>query len=141
MRPGASKPSFTFGGRAFTADGLKQASDPLRTDDSTASGTSFETSIQAPFAAMASGKNVDMNELMSEITKTVAEARAKGIVGPMVMTQGGLQSLGGLTGATGAAGGGDLVAELERLTTLHQAGNLTDEEFAAAKQNLLKEHS
>ena len=137
MRPGAPKQSFTFGDRSFTADELKHASDPLRTDDSIASGTPFETSIQAPFAAMAGGKNVDMNELLSEVAKTVAEARAKGIVGPMVMTPGGLQSLAGATGAAG----GDLVAELERLTTLHQAGNLTDEEFAAAKQNLLKEHS
>jgi hypothetical protein len=138
MRPGAAKESFTFGGRSFTANDLKQTSDPLRTDDSTATGTPFE----APFAAMAGGKNVDMNELMSEVAKTVAEARAKGIVGPMVMTQGGLTSLGGLTGAAGAAGGGgDLVAELERLTTLHEAGNLTDEEFTAAKQNLIKRQS
>jgi hypothetical protein len=137
MRPGAAKESVSFGGRSFTADDLKQTSDPLRTDDSTATGTPF----QSPFAAMAGGKNVDMNELMSEVAKTVAEARAKGLVGPMVMTQGGLTSLGGSTGAASAAGGGDLVAELERLTTLHQAGNLTDEEFAAAKQNLLKEHS
>ena len=144
MRPGAPTQSFTFGGRSFTTDDLKPLSGPLRTDNSTASGTPFETSIQAPFTAMAAGKNVDMNELMSEITRTVAEARAKGMVGPMVMTQGGLQGLGGLTGGAGGAGGaagGDLVAELERLTTLHQAGNLTDEEFAAAKHNLLKEHS
>ncbi|HLY15409.1 MAG TPA: SHOCT domain-containing protein [Candidatus Limnocylindrales bacterium] len=143
MRPGATKPSFSFGGRSFTTDDLKGASDPLRTDDSTAAGTLFETSVQAPFAAMASGKNVDMNELLSEVAKTVAEARAKGIAGPMVMTQAGLTSLNGLAGATGAAGGtgGDLVAELERLTALHQAGNLTDEEFATAKQNLLKEHA
>jgi hypothetical protein len=138
MRSGAAKESFTFGGRSFTAADLKQTSDPLRTDDSTATDTPF----QAPFAAMAGGKNVDMNELMSEVAKTVAEARAKGIIGPMVMTQGGLTSLGGLSGAEGAAGGrGDLVAELERLTTLHQAGNLTDEEFSAAKQNLIKGQS
>jgi hypothetical protein len=146
MRPGAAKPSVSFGGRSFTMNDLKSTSDPLRTDDSTAAGTPFEASMQAPFAALAGNKSVDMNELMSEVAKTVAEARAKGIVGPMVMTQGGLTSLGGLTGAAGggtggAGGGGDLVAELERLTTLHQAGNLTDEEFATAKQNLLREHS
>jgi len=37
--------------------------------------------------------------------------------------------------------GSDLVAELERLTSLHQAGNLTDEEFAAAKRSLIEKGS
>jgi hypothetical protein len=138
MRPGAAKDSVLFGGRSFTAADLQRNSDPLRTDDSTATGTAFE----APFQAMAGGKAVDMNELMSEVAKTVAEARAKGIIGPMAISQAGLTGLSGLTGATGGAGGGgDLVAELERLTSLHQAGNLTDEEFAAAKQKLIKEQS
>jgi hypothetical protein len=142
LRPGAAKEAVRFGGRSFTAVDLERTSDPLRTDDSTAAGTGFQASMQAPFQGIAGGKAVDMNELMAEVAKTVAEARAKGVVGPMVMTQGGLTSLGGLTGATGSAGGGsDLVAELERLTSLHQGGNLTDEEFAAAKQKLIKEQS
>jgi hypothetical protein len=138
MRAGASKESVTFGGRSFTAADLQRASDPLRTDDSTATGSA----LQPPFQAMAGGKAVDMNELMSEVAKTVAEARAKGIIGPLAISQAGLTGPSGLTGAAmGGGGGGDLVAELERLTTLHQAGNLTDEEFAAAKQKLIKEQS
>lgn len=36
-----------------------------------------------------------------------------------------------------AAGGGDLMGELERLGALRQQGLLTDQEFAAAKQRLL----
>jgi hypothetical protein len=37
--------------------------------------------------------------------------------------------------------GSDMVTALERLTTLHQAGNLTDEEFAAAERNLIRADS
>jgi hypothetical protein len=36
-----------------------------------------------------------------------------------------------------AAPGGDTTAELERLASLHSAGALSDEEFAAAKAKLL----
>ena len=36
-----------------------------------------------------------------------------------------------------AAGGTDVVAELQKLGDLHSQGLLTDEEFAAAKQKLL----
>jgi hypothetical protein len=36
-----------------------------------------------------------------------------------------------------AAAGGDTTAELERLSSLHQSGALTDDEFAAAKAKLL----
>ena len=122
IRPGAPRTSGNGGGDGGLTSG----------------GAGFGGSIDAGSFDPAERGQVDMGELMSEVARTVAEARAKGIVGPMVMTQGGLTSLGGLAGATG---GGGLVAELERLTTLHQAGNLTDEEFAAAKQNLLKEHS
>jgi hypothetical protein len=140
MRSGASKDPVSFGGRSFTAADLQRNSDPLRTDDSTATRAAFQSPLQAPFQAMAGGKAVDMNELMAEVAKTVAEARAKGIIGPMAISQAGLTGLSGLTG--GALGGsGDLVAELERLTTLDQAGNLTDEEFAAAKRKLIKEQS
>ena len=35
------------------------------------------------------------------------------------------------------AGGNDIVATLERLASLHSAGMLTDEEFAAAKASAL----
>ena len=31
----------------------------------------------------------------------------------------------------------DLIAQIEKLSTLHQSGALTDEEFAAAKKKLL----
>lgn len=37
----------------------------------------------------------------------------------------------------GGSGGGDQIAELERLQSLHSSGGLTDEEFAAAKKKLL----
>jgi hypothetical protein len=41
-------------------------------------------------------------------------------------------------GAEGAAGGmGDQASEIERLAQLHASGALTDEEFAAAKANIL----
>jgi len=114
MRPGAPKPIVMFGGRSFDAAGGSQ--------------------------------QVDLKELMSEIATTVAEARAKGIVGPLALTSSGLTSLGGaVAGAPAGAPAGDtgsgLVAELERLTTLHQSGNLTDEEFAAAKRNLIEKGS
>ena len=82
MRSGASKDPVSFGGRSFTAADLQRNSDPLRTDDSTATRAAFQSPLQAPFQAMAGGKAVDMNELMSEVAKTVAEARAKGIIGP-----------------------------------------------------------
>jgi hypothetical protein len=36
-----------------------------------------------------------------------------------------------------AAGGSDLTAQLQQLSQLHNAGVLSDEEFAAAKQKLL----
>lgn len=39
--------------------------------------------------------------------------------------------------ATPAAGGDDIIAQLERLAELKAQGILTDEEFAAAKANLL----
>lgn len=39
--------------------------------------------------------------------------------------------------APAAAGGDDLMAQIEKLATMHGAGVLTDEEFAAAKAKLL----
>jgi uncharacterized membrane protein YebE (DUF533 family) len=39
--------------------------------------------------------------------------------------------------APAPAAGGDTTAELERLASLHTAGALTDDEFAAAKAKLL----
>jgi hypothetical protein len=39
--------------------------------------------------------------------------------------------------APAAAPAGDATAELERLAQLHQSGALTDDEFAAAKSNVL----
>jgi hypothetical protein len=132
-RPGAPKPSVTFGGKSYDTAGLIQSAEAFRDTASTPAGSMFQTA--------GGPQQVDLKELMSEVAATVAEARAKGIIGPMVMTPGGLTGLTGLTGAgspAAEAGGSDLVAELERLTKLHQAGNLTDEEFAAAKQNLIK---
>jgi hypothetical protein len=147
VRRGAAKESITFGGRSYTAADLQGASDAPRSVDGAAAGASAAGGtgspgavFQMPFQAGLGGKAVDMNELMSEVAKTVAEARAKGTIGPMAITQAGLTGLSGLTAAS-MGGGQDLVAELERLTTLHQAGNLTDEEFTAAKQNLIKGHS
>ena len=44
----------------------------------------------------------------------------------------------GMEGATNAAGGNDTMTEqLERLASLHTSGQLSDEEFAAAKAMLL----
>jgi Short C-terminal domain len=40
-------------------------------------------------------------------------------------------------GGSGGGGGGDQVERLERLATLHSSGALSDEEFAAAKRELL----
>ena len=98
---------------------------------------------EAPFQALATGQPVDLKELMSEVTARRRRGAGQGRRrpdgdGPAGLT--GLSRVG--TGAGGGStGGGDLVAELERLTTLHQAGNLTDEEFSAAKQNLIKGQS
>jgi hypothetical protein len=39
--------------------------------------------------------------------------------------------------AAASSGGSDLMAQLNQLTQLHQAGALTDEEYAAAKAKLL----
>jgi hypothetical protein len=124
MRPGAAKPSVTFGGRSFDTARLIQSAEALQSAD--------PGHTSSPFQTMEGGQAVDMSELMSEVAKTVAEARAKGIIGPMTITH------SAMTGLPGTDGGSDLVAELERLTTLHQAGNLTDAEFAAAKHNLIK---
>ncbi|HTR73502.1 MAG TPA: SHOCT domain-containing protein [Solirubrobacteraceae bacterium] len=44
---------------------------------------------------------------------------------------------GGDGGAGSGAGGGDSVEKLERLASLHASGALTDEEFAAAKREML----
>jgi hypothetical protein len=44
---------------------------------------------------------------------------------------------GGAGGGGAGGGGGDSVDKLERLATLHSSGALTDEEFAAAKRELL----
>ena len=54
-----------------------------------------------------------------------------------------VEEAGGRASPTGPrpGTGSDLVAALERLTALHQAGNLTDEEFAAAKHNLIEADS
>jgi hypothetical protein len=41
------------------------------------------------------------------------------------------------TAAPAPAAGGDTTAELERLSSLHQSGALTDDEFSAAKAKLL----
>ncbi len=134
MRPGAPKPSVTFGGQPFDAAGPIQSAEALRGAGQGQAGSPFE-----PGGGV---QQVDLNKLMSEIATTVAEARAKGIVGPMALTPAGLTSLGGApVGAPAGDGGSSLVAELERLTTLHQAGNLTDEEFAAAKRNLIERGS
>jgi hypothetical protein len=111
MRPGAAKPSVTFGGRSFDTAGLIQSAEALQSADPGHTSSPFQT---------------------MEVAKTVAEARAKGIIGPMTITH------SAMTGLPGTGGGSDLVAELERLTTLHQAGNLTDVEFAAAMHNLIK---
>jgi hypothetical protein len=45
--------------------------------------------------------------------------------------------IAGLGGAGGSAGGSDQVDRLERLATLHASGALSDEEFDAAKRELL----
>jgi len=128
MRPGAARPATTVGGASsFDPSGLMQTAEAYR--------------ASAPFPAMTGGQPVDLKELMSEVTSAVAEARAKGLVGPMMIGPTGLTGLTAPSGASMGGGGGDLVAELERLTTLHQAGNLTDEEFTAAKQNLIKGQS
>jgi len=127
MRPGATKPATTVGG-----GGSFDPSELMKTAEAYRSSSTFQPA--------GGGQPVDLKELMSEVTAAVAEARAKGIVGPMTL---GTAGLTGLTapGVSMGGGGGDLVAELERLTTLHQAGNLTDEEFTAAKQNLIKRQS
>jgi hypothetical protein len=44
---------------------------------------------------------------------------------------------GGSSGGSGGSRGEDRVAQLERLATLHSSGALSDEEFAAAKRELL----
>ncbi len=134
MRPGAPKEGVTFAGQSFDAAGLIQSAEALRRADPAHAGSAFEPAGGA--------QRVDLNKLMSEIATSVAEARAKGIAGPMVLTQSGLTSLGGPSAGTPVADAGSgLVAELERLTTLHQSGNLTDEEFAAAKRNLIEKGS
>lgn len=131
LRPGAARPATTLGGgSSFDPSELIKSAEAYRTN--------------ATFQPMTGGQPVDLKELMSEVSAAVAEARAKGVVGPMVIGQAGLTGLmapGGASMGGASIGGGDLVAELERLTTLHQAGNLTDEEFTAAKQNLIKGQS
>ncbi len=39
--------------------------------------------------------------------------------------------------APAPSGGGDISAQLQNLTNMHNAGQLTDEEYAAAKKKLL----
>jgi hypothetical protein len=46
--------------------------------------------------------------------------------------------LPGLQAARNAAGG-NAIDELSKLATLHEQGNLTDEEFASAKAKLLQQ--
>ncbi|HEX8753980.1 MAG TPA: SHOCT domain-containing protein, partial [Solirubrobacterales bacterium] len=48
-----------------------------------------------------------------------------------------LRARAGRDGAAGPAAAGGGVADIERLVSLHRDGELTDEEFAAAKARLL----
>jgi len=132
MRPGATKPG--TGGRG---DSSFDPSELMKTAEAYRANAPFQS---ATFQST-TGQPVDLKELMSEVTAAVAEARAKGVVGPMMIGPTALTGLAAPGGAAVSGGGADLVAELERLTTLHRAGNLTDEEFTAAKQNLIKGQS
>jgi hypothetical protein len=144
FRPGASRPATDAGGGSLGGGSSFDPSELMKTAEAYRASAGFQPGTFQPgtFQASTGGQPVDLKELMSEVTAAVAEARAKGVVGPMVLGPTGLTGLGAAAGGGSlGGGGGDLVAELERLTTLHQAGNLTDEEFTAAKQNLIKGQS
>ena len=64
MRPGAPKPSVTFGGKSYDTAGLIQSAEAFRDTASTPAGSMFQTAGSAP--------QVDLKELMSEVAATVA---------------------------------------------------------------------
>lgn len=138
MRPGAAKPATDVGGGSLGGGSPFDPSELMKTAEAYRTGSTFQP---ATFQPATGGQPVDLKELMSEVTAAVAEARAKGVVGPMMIGPTGFSGLTAPGAASMGGGGPDLVAELERLTTLHQAGSLTDEEFTAAKQNLIKGQS
>ena len=51
--------------------------------------------------------------------------------------EGAAQAAAGGAAAPAPSSGGNVTAELQKLTDLHTSGALTDEEFAAAKKKLL----
>jgi len=86
-----------------------------------------QTVVEFPDAPSAGG--------MDAIRKGFTDVRGS-------LARGGASLRAGLTGRAGGGGrhdatAGDSVGQLERLAALHASGSLTDEEFAAAKHELL----
>ncbi len=144
LRPGATKvgrtlSATTFGGAGlggdlFSAGSLGTSGAGADVGSSSAATEELLRAVQA-FRAHHPDGSVQMPEgadVWAAVADAVARAKVNGA---------GLTILGGGSGAAmgGPGPGTNLVAELERLTTLHQNGNLTDAEFAAAKQSLIKE--
>lgn len=121
-----------------------------------------QTALEFPDAHMDPGAGMDsLKEGLSSVGHSLGRAGASvrsavagrgsggdGGTGAGVGAGGGGAGSGGAAGAgTGGAGaggvggagtgGGDRVGQLERLAALHSSGALTDEEFAAAKRELL----
>ena len=101
----------------------------------TAFGTQMlrrQTALEFPDAQAAGGGMETVREGLSSIGHSLARGGAS--VRSSLAGRGGGSGAGG-TGGTGDAGG--QVDKLERLAALHARGALTDEEFAAAKRELL----
>jgi len=91
-----------------------------------------QTALEFPDAQAAGGGMETVREGLSSIGHSLARGGAS--VRSSLAGRGGGSGAGG-TGGTGDAGG--QVDKLERLAALHARGALTDEEFAAAKRELL----
>jgi len=103
-----------------------------------------QTAVEFPDAHVAPGAGMDaLKDSLSGIGHSLARGGAAvrssiaGRGGGGGTGSGSGSGGGGSRGDAGAGAGGDSVNKLERLATLHSSGALTDEEFAAAKRELL----
>jgi hypothetical protein len=93
-------------------------------------------------AAMAAGDESDSGAIVEQLSEMFpgatiqVEGSSAGTLSPDAMDA--IRSaLGGEAGTSADDGDDDRIKALERLAKLHQAGALTDEEFAAEKSRLL----
>jgi hypothetical protein len=88
-------------------------------------GTVVRTAVIAGTAQATAGAVARRQEERAEQRQLAQAAAAQPVAPPPA------------TSVPADAAGEDLIAQLQKLATLHSAGALTDEEFAAAKANIL----